>query len=113
MLRLVKRLLAPAIVMAALVALPLASAQAHHPHCGPGGYGYGGYGAGFRGYGPGYGGYGVGYPGVYGGGYGYRVARPYGYFPNQPGVFGGYNNYYRGPGINFYSGPGGFGFSRW
>jgi len=106
MLRLMKRFMAPAIVMAALVAMPLASAQAHHPHCGPGGYG--GYGAGFRGYGPGYGGgYRVGYPGGYGGGYGYRVARPYGYFPNQPGTFGG--SYYRAPGINFYGGVGGGG----
>ena len=104
MLRLMKRFMAPAIVMATLVAMPLASAQAGHPHCG-----YGGYGAGFRGYGPGYGGgYGVGYPGVYGGGYGYRVARPYGYFPYQGGTFGG--NYYRAPGINFYGGLGGGGF---
>jgi hypothetical protein len=107
MLRLVKRLLAPALVVAALVAVPLASARAHHPHRGPGGYGY-------RGYGVGYGGHGVGY-----GGYGYRVARPYGYFPYQAGPFGRYPTYYRAPGVGFYGGvgPGGFGFNgfvpRW
>lgn len=104
MLRLVKRLLAPALIAAALVAVPWASAQAHHPHCGPGGFGYrGGYGMGYPGYGVGYGGY---------GGYGYRVARPYGYFPYQAGPFGRYPTYYRMPGAGFYGGvgPGGFGF---
>ncbi|MGD9648463.1 MAG: hypothetical protein AB7U73_22320 [Pirellulales bacterium] len=105
MLRLVKRLLAPALVVAALVAVPWASAQARHPHCGPGGYvGPGGYG--YRsGYRVGYPGYGPGF-----GGYGYRVARPYGYFPSQPGPFGRYPLYNQAPGVGFFTGPGGFSF---